>query len=322
VGPADYSFRLIDVSAQPAVTPRADVSGSLSPGVRADVYRFEGAAGQRLYFDNRSGFNPSDSSSRWALYGPDDRQYGAGYLVYPTTSTDFELTLPMTGRYTLVAQGENAAATVNYAFRIIDLAADASPITVGAITDGVLSPGTATAVYRINSNPGQRLMFDGLQRDSDSVSARLLAPDGGVVFQIDPDGDTGPFTLTEAGPYYLMLHGNEQAAAADFSFRLLDVSAQAPAPLGTEISGSIDPGVGSAIYRIAGAAGQRLLFESLSGDNGGNWALYSVDNCVIFNRNLAESGNVLFGADGDYVLVFMGNNRNAEVNYKFRLTQV
>ena len=318
--PADYGFTLSDLAAAPAIAFDTDVSGNLNPGLRSAVYRFNGVAGQRLYFDNRSAMNTFDGSTRWLLHGPDDRNIGSGSLVYQYGSTDFELTLPATGTYAIVVDGENAAAEVNYAFRVIDVGATPQVLTLGATTQGTLSPGTATAVYKFTVAAGRRVVYDGLQRDSDAVSVRLLTPGSVQVFSIDADSDSSPVTLTEPGTYTLILYGNEQAASADYAFRLLDVAAAPLVAFDTPVTGSLNPGIGNAVYRFHASRGQHVLFESLSGDAGGTWNVYRVDDRNVTGRNLTDSFDAVLNGDGEYVIVLYGNNRNAAVNYAFRLT--
>src|SRR5205814_8903062 len=48
---AAYSFRLLDLAAAAPITPGTVVSGTLEPGNETDVYRFEAAAGDRVFFD-------------------------------------------------------------------------------------------------------------------------------------------------------------------------------------------------------------------------------------------------------------------------------
>ena len=63
-----YSFRLSDLAAAIALTPGTPVSGALSPANETDLYRFEVAAGDRLYFDAQA--RAGAPNARWRLINP------------------------------------------------------------------------------------------------------------------------------------------------------------------------------------------------------------------------------------------------------------
>ena len=83
----------------------------------------------------------------------------------------------------------------------------------------------------------------------------------------------GGFTLPAAGTYTLVVYGS-LAATGNYSFALEDVAAAAIVPLGTTVSGTLNPGLSDAFYQFAGKAGQVLYFQALGSNNNGRWDLY------------------------------------------------
>ena len=102
---------------------------SLNPGTRADVFHFEGTAGQRLFFD---GMGPSVSAN-WYLYGPDNSQLGGANIA-----GSFEVTLNQSGTYILVLDGNNVAGSVPYLTRVVTTQVSNTPLTLGTIMAGQL----------------------------------------------------------------------------------------------------------------------------------------------------------------------------------------
>src|SRR5262249_7515657 len=93
-----YQFRLLDASTQPALATGIPVSGTLSPGLSEAAYQITGTAGQRLTFHSVS-LSPANAGN-WTLYGTADQVVGSNSL-----GTDFTVTLPATGTYRLVLDG-------------------------------------------------------------------------------------------------------------------------------------------------------------------------------------------------------------------------
>src|SRR3546814_4190515 len=75
-----------------------------------------------------------------------------------------------------------------------------------------------------------------------------------------------------AGDYVLTVDGTGDTAG-DFAFRLLDLAAATPLTLGAVTSGTIEPANATALYRVTGAAGDRLFFDYLTNSSAGRWRL-------------------------------------------------
>ncbi|MEO8428922.1 MAG: PA14 domain-containing protein, partial [Verrucomicrobiota bacterium] len=191
---------------------------SLDPGTRSEIFRFNGAGGQQLFFD---GLGPA-SGGNWSLIGPGNQNLGSANLV-----NDFEVTLPLTGTYLLVLDGASPN-PIPYSFRVIPFATQTKALTLGATVNGMISNPGEQDLYTFRGTAGQRLYYNALDRDFDAIAVRLVSPGGTVVhLSANADSDVGPFTLVEDGNYTLILDGNG-STTGDYSFRLIDVD-QAPA---------------------------------------------------------------------------------------------
>src|SRR5439155_1782341 len=253
-------------------------------------------------------------------------------LVAPSGSQVFSINggadagpyfLPESGNYTLNVIG---AGDGSFDFRMLNLNVDSTNLVFGVNYSQTLSPAFRTDVYRFSGTAGQRLYYDALDAENDSIYVQLINPSGGIVFiNGNSDSDVGPFTLTQSGTYYLAIISQLADDTADYSFRLID-AAQAPAQSLTfdaTISGAVDPGLSVDIYRVVGTAGQRLYFDGASTNDfpvgywllfgpenqslGGNWVAYD------FEVALPESGtNLLF------VYRYFNNDTNP-VPYSFKV---
>src|SRR3546814_11517631 len=74
-----------------------------------------------------------------------------------------------------------------------------------------------------------------------------------------------------AGDYVLTVDGTGDTAG-DFAFRLLDLAAATPLTLGAVTSGTIEPANATALYRVTGAAGDRLFFDYMTNRSAGRSA--------------------------------------------------
>ncbi|HXG09846.1 MAG TPA: cohesin domain-containing protein [Gemmataceae bacterium] len=312
-GTPNYSFRLLDVSAQPTVALDTTVNGTLNPGVESDLYRFIGTAGQRLFFDNLSVSVPF--GGYWRLSGPSDDFINLEFFFL---QNDFEVTLPADGPYVLVLGGTNTSGPVNYSFRIVTPDTTTAALTLGSTVNGTISEPGEIDIYTFTGTPGQRLFFDGLATAVNGT-ATLIAPSGLTVFTTAAASDSDPVTLTESGTYRLVIDGTGDSTGG-YSFRLLDVAVQPTATLDTTLNGTLDPGVEADLYRIGGTAGQRLFFDNLTTVSGsGTWQLFGPANQFVASNSLGFDFEATLPTDGTYVLALQGLNPSAPVNYSFRI---
>src|SRR5206468_12798178 len=137
----------------------------------------------------------SNPSGYWSLFDPNDlgvSSSGAGL------TGDFEVTLPVSGTYTLVVSSYAATASPNV-FQVNDFSHITNTYTLGtAVTSAITRPGERH-VYTFTGTLGQQLFYDALTNDPPVgyISAILYNPEGVQEGPINArvSTDRGPFTL-------------------------------------------------------------------------------------------------------------------------------
>ena len=114
------------------------------------------------------------------------------------------------------------------------------------------------------------------------------------------------------------------ASTGKYDVRLLDTSAQtlAPTSTATTVSGTITPGTGTNIYRIAGTAGEQITLKSDSfSSTSGVWYLYNPNNNYLAGTTLGSSFSATLPLNGPYKLALEGNDTtDSSISYKFDIT--
>jgi hypothetical protein len=311
-GTPDFGFRLLDTAAAPAVPLGAEQSATLNPGRSVDLYRVNLTAGQRLYVDFTAA---ASTAASWYLHRPDSTTYIAG----TTIGFDAAAVAPIDGTYVLAVYGDSAS-TLDYKFRVLDIGAAASSLTLGATTSGTLA-GRSAVLYSFAGTAGQRLMYDAHDRDNDAVNAVLYNPSGGIEgINGNADSDTNPFVLGQTGTYTLAINSTVATGNPDFQFRLLDAGAAPLVTPGTPRSGTLTPGSATDLYRISGTAGQRLYLDMRNASSSnGSWYLYRPDNAgTVTGNSFTLDGIVTLPVDGTYVLALFGGQA-ADIAYSFQV---
>ncbi len=266
-----YSFRVLDLADGTVVTPGTPVTGqSLNPSNETDIYRFEGTAGDRLFFDVQS-FSPANSDwVTWRLIDPHGRPvWGPANFYYDAGIT----TLAYTGTYTLLIEGRiwntQSQASFSYGFNlqpVIDTAPEA--LTLGSQVDGSLDTAGQTDTYTFSLDQQTLAYFDSLTNAN--IAWTLRGANGYVVSRNLQSSDsyelgsTNPLLTLAAGDYVLTV-GTTTDAVGAYSFRLVDVLAEASEFIpGTVVSDSIDPARTTDFYKFEANAGDRLFFDRLN----------------------------------------------------------
>lgn len=157
-------------------------------------------------------------------------------------------------------------------------AANISLIFNTAYSSTIAEPGEQD-VYTFTGTVGQRLYYDALDFDFDQVYVRLVSPSGLTVHIMDVNSDqnAGPFILTEAGQYSLIVYATADLTA-DYQFRLLDLAAAPGLTLGTTLNNQLGQRTETDFFQFNGTAGQRVNLDSVL-VNGiasqANWSLLS-----------------------------------------------
>jgi hypothetical protein len=129
-----YSFRLLDLSAATTIEPGTTVSGTLAPASSTDTYRFTASAGDSYYFASLTGY--FYSAPDWRLIDP----YGDVLFVSRLYGDGGRLTLPATGEYTLLIEGDlRDTGTRGYSFEVEPVADTTQPLALGATESATLA---------------------------------------------------------------------------------------------------------------------------------------------------------------------------------------
>ena len=223
------------------------------------------------------------------------------------------------GTYTLVIYGSGAT-TGAYGFDLLQAAIPIAPLTLGTPISGTLVNPGDQAAYTFTGTAGQRLLYDALIPSDGTLEVEVVSPDGAVLTNEGAFNDSG-FTLPQPGSYTVVVYG-AGAATGQFSFQLSDVAAAPTMPLGTPVTGTLDPGLSDAVYQFAGTAGQVVYFQALGTDNTGRWDLYSnaTNPTEVTGAGLANDFQATLPATGTYLLVLTGQQSSgAAVNYSFQV---
>ncbi len=259
-GTGDYSFRLIDISNSVALTLGSATAGQLSPPSEADVYRYDGTAGQRLKFESLS---PDATGASWRLVGPGNQVWSGPASI----SADLgEVVLPVTGTYVLLVEGTVDGTTAQDYQVLASLVSNPTGTAsgFGTVKSGTLAA-EETATVTFTAPAGLVCYYDSLvARGSAAIYAQLLGPDTAEVFKLDATYDLGPYRLPQSGTYTLNLIA---AGAGDYEFRLLNLSADSIAlNPGVAVTANLDVGYKTVIYSLSGSPGQRLYYDALEAD--------------------------------------------------------
>lgn len=320
-----YSFRLMSADAAPQITLGAPVAASLATGSDVALYRITGTAGQRLFFQSQAIANGT-----WEL---DQLQYAGtasvnvnqpARIAFAGLSGGFEITLPGNGLYYLFIKGNGSADPVNYAFTVSAPPTNTAALTLGSTISGSIALPGQHDVYTFTATPGQQLFFDALLTDAGNLTATLLSPSDVQLFNINPNADLTQFvTLTEPGPYRLIIQAPKATTiTGNYSFRLLDASAAPVVGLNQTVTGTLSPGQSMALYQITGVAGQKLRLTALGTDTHGTWQLIAPDHSVLDFQSIASNLNATLTLTGNYILLFIGSDPAADVNYGFQVLLV
>ncbi len=309
----NYSFRVNDIS-DPTVSNtgfNTIYSGTIAAG-EDTTFTLSASAGLPIFLD---GLTLDNQSIYVELRDPLNNivfsQYG---------NSDSQATiLSRSGDYNVTVRNFSSTSARDYKFRFLNLASDATALTLSTPITETLELAASTRVYSFTGAIGQRLYYDALQNDADVIDVQLISPNGTNVFSGNSESDRSTFTLTEAGTYYLLLKGNN-SSSADYSFNLIDASAATAITLGTTITETLTPGLQADIYRINGTAGQQLYFDSLAETSNANWHLYGPGNQYLIATNLSSDFETTLTSTGTYLLVIDGSNSNGNINYSFNIT--
>ncbi|MBD2468818.1 Ig-like domain-containing protein [Nostoc sp. FACHB-145] len=321
----NYSFRLLDKAAATYINLDTDVTGSFTDSsIQSNVYRFNGQAGQYIYLDTGTGQFPN----AWILYGPDGQSLNAGY-VQDGFYDDYGLSLPATGEYFFVVQG-NGATNQNYKFHIAAPQLNTKSLTLNQTTSGSLSKLGQNDTYTFSGTAGQQLYFDALNINNPNFTVRFYTPNGKELYSGPVQNNRGSETinnygvifpgliLAETGTYRLVIDGNRDAVG-DYSFRLLNKADATTINLNTDITDSfVAGGRETVLYRFIGTADQHIYIDYSDAGSGNSWILYGTGGQRLDSGSLTTDCELTLPFTGEYLLA-LANNGDPNPNYKLHL---
>jgi choice-of-anchor A domain-containing protein/RHS repeat-associated protein len=289
---------LIPPAAQP-LTPGSPVTHTLAAGA-TDLWTFNAAAGQRLFFNALSG----PSGLQWTLKDAN------GVVVFQGPFQDVgSLFLNASGPYLLSATtaGQGGA----YTFEVWNVPNQPpTAITLGQVVAGALSAPGSTAAYTFTAAAGQQLFFDVQNSSHGALGFTLFGPDGNPVPGFT-DQNQGAFTLGAAGVYQVVVeHGAALAAAGAFQFQVDAVPVFGPQAitLNTPIDGALTVPGQTVTYTFRANLGQAIKLQVLSDPSGvARFTLRDPTGKVLFSGQTANQLLTSLPAGGVYALTVSGS---------------
>ncbi len=249
----DYRFAIRDVSGATTIDYGDEVAGTLALGTNHVVYRFDGAAGQRIYFD---GLDTDSDAVNARILSPT----GVTYRHLNADDNSGVFSLGETGAHYVIVEG-NAAAGADYRFQLLDV--DAAPVlTYGVDISATLNPGREVQVYRVPGVPGNAVLFDSLGGTGGNASWILFDPANRQVVGTDQTVDFTS-TLLYHGDYVLVVSGNA-LAPVNYSFRATSTTLPSAPLTGFGVNQTAELGINeSATFNFSAPIGALLYLDVL-----------------------------------------------------------
>jgi large repetitive protein len=305
-----YSFRFLDKTTAPLVQLDADITGNFDNEGKGSIpYRFSITQSQYLFVD------ASVENGNWVIYGPNGQQIAANSLHYLYGDSEFWVS---PGEYFLVVRGQDASST-NYRLRLVTPELKTTPMMIGEVINTSISEKGEQDTYTFTGAIGQRLVLDELNSYVGSgIGFRLFSPSGKEILNTTlENSETHPLTLTETGSYRVLIDGYSETIG-NYSFRLLDLENAIPVELDSTVSGQLNPGIATQLYKFSGSTGLRLYLDSLSNIPSTEWILYGSGNRIITQSQFSNDLEVILPNTDTYFLSIRGSH-SSPVNYQFRL---
>ena len=300
------------------------ITGDLQRPGLSDAYAFTLGQTTRLLVDSLT----ANNTLRWTINGP----YGvvASNLLRYSNGYDAGgnnvIVLPA-GSYTFTISGDSNGQGF-YNVRLLDIDAQATPLTLGTAVSGVLDPAGRTAAYSFTAAANDTFFFDAGGTGGE-VSWRLIGPDG-----VQLNGPTGlnntSLTLPKAGTWIVLVESRaNDGGRATYSFTpIISPTVTTALTLGARVDGTIAVPSETDAYTFTLAAPGQLAFDSLTPSNAILWSLTGPDGTVVNRRGFgsSDSGNiggstVLELPAGTYTLAVQGDSASTGA-YAFRLLDV
>ena len=302
---------------------RNGVTGRLAIPGEQDAYTFTLTEETLISFDSLTD-NPAFT---WTLEGQgrkivDDKRFDQSDSQNFSTNSTLRL---RPGEYRLTVDGSGDA-TGFYNFRLLDLA-NAAPLPLGTLVQGVLETSNSTAAYKFAGLAGEKFVLDA-QAVSNLVYWRLVDPNGRDVFNSRGLSDIDGLELPLDGTYTLLIEGRvDQGSNASYAFRLDPYNTQTSAyTLGQRVDAAIGTPGESDRYSFTLTAATRVIFDNFTDDANINWSLSGPGGRIVSSQDLRSSDGIdLVGTNpllplepGEWTMTFDGAGAYTG-NYGFRL---
>ena len=283
------------------------ITGDLSRPGESNAYTFTVSQTTQIIVDSLSG----NSQLQWIITSA----YGtvAGNLFTQTNGFDNGssrvITLPP-GSYTFTISGTNAGYGY-YNIRLVDIHAQATPLTLGTPVSGTLDPQDRDQVYSFTANANDTLFFDVASAAGD-FSWRLIDPSGNQLG--GPRGfNTTSVVLPYAGTWTILIEGQaSESSIGSYNFTpIISPTITTALTLGTAVNGTITTPSETDAYTFGLSAPGQVVFDSLTASNQFSWTLTGPGGTVVNARGFANSD--AGGIGGDTVLDLPAGNYTLSV---------
>ncbi|MEZ6032636.1 MAG: DUF4114 domain-containing protein [Planctomycetaceae bacterium] len=308
-GTFDFQVDLVNDAVVAKSGLNTETTLTISAGETA-TYDFTAPAGTPVILDARDTVN---ENLRVRIVDPDGVQVVGGIFGLDELTDFGPFFLEKSGTYTLSVVGNDASAAGSYTFQILDLQSGSTPISFDTIVSGTLPTGREAVAFSFDGTANQLVAYDGIAPGTTTIATydeNLNRVDGVFFGLAEDDGGTN---LIRTGKHYVVLRG-VQNTAADFAFRIQDVSAAPVVSLGDVISGTITPVRTEQHFQIDLTAGQRILVDGLDDDterlllqitDPGRFTLYSGtadqngDSSTTFLLTVPRTARYVISVQGD-----------------------
>ncbi|MBP0022028.1 MAG: DNA/RNA non-specific endonuclease [Cyanobacteria bacterium SBLK] len=304
-----YQFQMISTTSPAnSLSLNTLVESSLSELGERDVYEFNGAIGQTLYFDPRIG----DSKTDVKIHSPSGKEI---FFQRNTIGDSSPLTLIESGTYTLTLDGQSDA-TGDYSFVLHDT--QSSPTlpfdTLFEINNHLPRE---TKLYQFNGSAGQTLDLTSLKNIT-GLEWVLYAPMSISENKKVVNANNSKLILPTEGTYTLALK-NSTDNPISYTAQVDRIFPTPVSQSGTGIlyQGTIPQNKEPQIYPISASAGTLLYFNSRGTDsNHTNVRIYNPDGTqAIYSSAAFDLAPILLEQSGNYTLEM----RDTPGNYSFQL---
>ena len=300
-----YRFRLFDPAAE-ARPLSVDVpfTTTNSPANSASIYRFDGVAGQEVYFDyqSTSGFRVTP----WfQVYDP-----SWNLPVNQYVGDAGPIRLPATGTYLFAIEGltYDGGAEGTAGFQIRTVNDTTHTLSLGVVTPGSIDVPTQVNTYTFSLPGWTQLYFDALDNNG-NVNWRLDGPSGTVIGNRTlSSGDS--LLKAMPGDYRLVVWGTGEWTGGYRLFMRDMIASASAVPLNSDFQMTNAPASSASYRTFTGRKGQLLYVSNLGRGGFGPtpwvWLGDPYGNALLNQYYGSDSGTITLPFDGTYVLALEG----------------